>query len=196
MIPCGKEAQEMVNDSAVHGRTGGFNLDDAIRKVPDFPKPGILFYDITSILANPDAFRYCIDSMLELYGETEFDGGDCIESRGFVFAAPFCYQRALPLLLVRKKGKLPGKTISCSYELEYGSAVLEMHVEDIKPGARFLIVDDLIATGGTINATCDMIKRCGAVPVRAFSVVGLPFLNYEKKVKDVGIDTLIEYFGE
>jgi len=91
---------------------------------------------------------------------------------------------------------LPGKTISCSYELEYGSAVLEMHVEDIKPGARFLIVDDLIATGGTINATCDMIKRCGAVPVRAFSVVGLPFLNYEEKVKDVGIDTLIEYFGE
>ncbi|MEJ5184567.1 MAG: adenine phosphoribosyltransferase, partial [Rectinemataceae bacterium] len=116
--------------------------------------------------------------------------------RGFIFAAPFCYKRGLPLLLVRKKGKLPGKTISCSYELEYGSAVLEMHVEDIKPGARFLIVDDLIATGGTINATIDMLQRSGAVPVRAFSVVGLPFLNYEEKIKGIGVDTLIEYFGE
>ncbi len=174
----------------------GFNLDDAIRKVPGFPKPGILFYDITSILANPDAFSYCIDSMLKLYKDLEIDAVAAIESRGFIFAAPFCYKRGLPLLLVRKKGKLPGKTISCSYELEYGSAVLEMHVEDIKPGARFLIVDDLIATGGTINATIDMLQRSGAVPVRAFSVVGLPFLNYEEKIKGIGVDTLIEYFGE
>lgn len=186
----------MANDSAVHNEVTGFNLDDAIRKVPDFPKPGILFYDITSVLANVDAFQYCVNSMLKLYKDTEFDAVAAIESRGFIFAAPFCYKRNLPLLLVRKKGKLPGKTISCSYELEYGSAMLEMHLEDIKPGARFLIIDDLIATGGTINATCDMIQRCGAIPVRAFSVIGLPFLNYEKKVKDIGIDTLIEYFGE
>ncbi len=186
----------MATTRVVLDENQGFNLDDAIRKVPDFPKPGILFYDITSVLANSDAFQYCIDSMLKLYKDVEFDAVAAIESRGFVFAAPFCYKRNLPLLLVRKKGKLPGKTISCSYELEYGSAVLEMHVEDIQTGARFLIVDDLIATGGTINATCDMIKRCGAIPVRAFSVVGLPFLNYEAKVKDIGIDTLIEYFGE
>lgn len=186
----------MANGSYVRGDYQKFNLDDAIRKIPDFPKPGILFYDITSILANPKAFQYCIDSMLELYGETEFDAVAAIESRGFVFAAPFCYRRNIPLLLVRKKGKLPGKTISCSYELEYGTAVLEMHIEDIKAGDRFLIIDDLIATGGTINATCEMIKRCGAVPVRAFSVIGLPSLNYEEKVIDVGIDTLIEYFGE
>jgi adenine phosphoribosyltransferase len=186
----------MANDSAIHEEDEGFNLDDAIRKVPDFPKPGILFYDITSILANPDAFQYCVDSMLKLYKDMEIDAVAAIESRGFVFAAPFCYKRGIPLLLVRKKGKLPGKTISCSYELEYGSAILEIHVEDIQPGARFLIVDDLIATGGTINATCDMITRSGAVPVRAFSVVGLPFLNYGEKIKDIGVDTLIEYFGE
>ncbi len=176
--------------------TEGFNLDDAIRKVQDFPKPGILFYDITSVLANPPAFNYCIESMLKLYRHENIDAVAAIESRGFVFAAPFCQKLGLPLLLVRKKGKLPGKTISQSYDLEYGSAELEMHIDDIKPGMRFLIVDDLIATGGTINATCSMIKRCGAVPVRAFSVIGLPFLNYQQTIQDVSVDTLIEYFGE
>jgi len=186
----------MANGSDFRGDYQEFNLDDAIRKIPDFPKPGILFYDITSILANPRAFKYCIDSMFKLYGDTEFDAAAAIESRGFVFAAPFCYERNIPLLLVRKKGKLPGRTISCAYELEYGTAVLEMHIEDIKPKARFLVIDDLIATGGTINATCEMIKRGGAVPVRAFSVIGLPSLKYQEKVTDVGIDTLIEYSGE
>jgi adenine phosphoribosyltransferase len=174
----------------------GFNLDDAIRKVPDFPKPGVLFYDITSILANPDAFAYCVDSMLKLYRNEHIDAVAAIESRGFIFAAPFCYKLGIPLLLVRKKGKLPGKTISQSYELEYGSAELEMHSEDIKAGARFLIVDDLIATGGTINATCQMLHSCGAIPVRVFSVIGLPYLNYQKTIPDLHVDTLIEYFGE
>jgi adenine phosphoribosyltransferase len=174
----------------------GFNLDDAIRKIPNFPKPGILFYDITSVLANPDAFAYCIDSMLKLYRSEKIDAVAAIESRGFIFAAPFCFKMGLPLLLVRKKGKLPGATVSQSYDLEYGSATLEMHVEDIRAGSRFLIVDDLIATGGTINATCDMIRMCGAEPVRAFSVIGLPFLNYRGTIKNLPIDTLIEYFGE
>ncbi len=174
----------------------GFNLDDAIRKVPDFPKPGILFYDITSILANPSAFSYCIDSMVKLYKDEEIDAVAAIESRGFVFAAPFCHRLGLPLLLVRKKGKLPGKTVEQSYDLEYGTATLQMHVDDIVPGSRFLIVDDLIATGGTINATKAMIESRQAKAVRAFSVVGLPFLNYRGTVRDLEIDTLIEYFGE
>lgn len=174
----------------------GFNLDDAIRKIPNFPKPGILFYDITSVLANPDAFSYCINSMLKLYRNEKIDAVAAIESRGFVFAAPFCHRLGLPLLLVRKQGKLPGKTISESYELEYGSATLEMHSDDVKPGTRFLIVDDLIATGGTINATSAMLRKCKAEPVRAFSVIGLPFLNYRETVRDLPIDTLIEYFGE
>lgn len=182
--------------STMIDETEGFNLDDAIRKVPDFPKPGILFYDITSVLANPDAFSYCIDSMLKLYKNEAIDAVAAIESRGFIFAAPFCHKLGLPLLLVRKKGKLPGRTIERSYSLEYGTATLEMHIDDIKPGSKFLIVDDLIATGGTINATCEMIRSCGAEPVRAFSVVGLPFLNYRETVTDLPIDTLIEYFGE
>ncbi|MDD3982029.1 MAG: adenine phosphoribosyltransferase [Spirochaetales bacterium] len=174
----------------------GFNLDDAIRKVPNFPVPGILFYDITSVLANPDAFAYCLRSMFKLYKDETIDAVAAIESRGFIFAAPFCHKLSLPLVLVRKKGKLPGKTVSQSYDLEYGSATLEMHEADIVPGKRYLIVDDLIATGGTVNATAQMLRRCKAQPVRAFSVIGLPFLNYHKALGDLPIDTLIEYFGE
>jgi adenine phosphoribosyltransferase len=182
--------------SKIYQEDEGFNLDDAIRKVPDFPKPGILFYDITSVLADPDAFSYCIDAMLRLYRGEAIDAVAAIESRGFIFAAPFCYKLGLPLLLVRKKGKLPGRTVEQSYDLEYGSATLEMHADDIVPGSRFLIVDDLIATGGTINATRAMIETRGAKAIRAFSVVGLPFLNFRETIKDLPIDTLIEYFGE
>jgi len=174
----------------------GFNLDDAIRKVPDFPVPGIVFYDITSVLTNPDAFEYCVNSMLKLYKNEKIDAVAAIEARGFIFAAPFCHKLSLPLLLVRKKGKLPGTTVSQSYDLEYGSATLEMHKDDIRPGSRFLIVDDLIATGGTVDATAKILKSCSAEPVRAFSVIGLPFLHYQKTLGDLPIDTLIEYFGE
>ena len=102
--------------------TEGFNLDDAIRKVPDFPKKGILFYDITSVLTNPDAFRFCVDSMVKLYKAEGLDAVAAIESRGFLFAAPLCDRLGLPLILVRKKGKLPGKTRAKKYELEYGQA--------------------------------------------------------------------------
>jgi len=182
--------------STIYREDDGFNLDDAIRKVPDFPKPGILFYDITSVLANPDAFSYCIQAMLRLYRNESIDAVAAIESRGFVFAAPFCDRLGLPLLLVRKKGKLPGRTIERSYELEYGTATLEMHVDDIVTGSRFLIVDDLIATGGTINATRAMIESQGAKAIRAFSVIGLPFLHFRETTGDLPIDTLIEYYGE
>ncbi|MDA8424740.1 MAG: adenine phosphoribosyltransferase [Treponema sp.] len=174
----------------------GFNLDDAIRKVPGFPKEGILFYDITSVLANPDAFRYCIDSMVRLYKGSGLDAVAAIESRGFVFAAPFCDRLGLPLLLVRKKGKLPGRTISASYELEYGRAEIEMHVDDIPSGGKVLIVDDLIATGGTVKATIELLRRGGAEAVGVFSVVGLPYLEYDKALGDLPVRTLIEYFGE
>lgn len=174
----------------------GFNLDDAIRKVPDFPKPGILFYDITSILANPDAFRHCLDSMVKLYRDERLDAIAAIESRGFIFAAPLCDRLGLPLLLVRKKGKLPGKTIGRRYELEYGAAEIEMHVDDIPVGGRVLIVDDLIATGGTIRAAADLLMDGGAEPIGAFAVVGLPFLDYRSALGDLPIRTLIEYFGE
>ena len=173
-----------------------FNLDDAIRKVPGFPKPGILFYDITSVLASPEAFKYCIDAMVELYKGQELDAVAAVESRGFLFAAPFAERLGLPILLVRKKGKLPGKTRSMKYTLEYGEAEIEMHETDIPAGGRVLIVDDLIATGGTLRATADLLKQGGAVPVGVFGVIGLPFLNYSDVLSDLDVRVLIEYFGE
>jgi adenine phosphoribosyltransferase len=176
--------------------TEGFNLDDAIRKVPDFPKKGILFYDITSVLTNPDAFRYCLDSMVRLYRGDGLDAVAAIESRGFLFAAPLCDRLGLPLVLVRKKGKLPGKTLSKKYELEYGEAEIEMHVSDIPRGGRVLIVDDLIATGGTVKAVAELLVEGGATPAGVFAVVGLPFLQYEECLEGLRVRTLIEYFAE
>jgi adenine phosphoribosyltransferase len=173
-----------------------FNLDDAIRKVPDFPKKGILFYDITSVLTNPDAFRFCLDSMVKLYKGEKLDAVAAIESRGFLFAAPLCDRLGLPLILIRKKGKLPGKTRSKKYALEYGEAEVEMHESDIPVGGRVLILDDLIATGGTVKAAADILVEGGAKPVGAFAVIGLPFLHYEETLGSLPVRTLIEYFGE
>jgi adenine phosphoribosyltransferase len=174
----------------------GFNLDDAIRKIPDFPKKGILFYDITSVLANPDAFRYCVDSMVKLYKGAGLNAVAAIESRGFVFAAPLCDRLGLPLILARKKGKLPGPTIGVKYALEYGEAEIEMHKEDIPRGGRVLIVDDLIATGGTVKAVADILAMGGAEAVGVFAVIGLPFLDYERLLGGLDLRTLVEYFGE
>lgn len=176
--------------------SAGFNLDDAIRKVPDFPKKGILFYDITSVLGSPRAFGYCLDSMVKLYQGAGIDAVAAIESRGFLFAAPLCDRLHIPLILVRKKGKLPGKTRSKKYKLEYGEAEIEIHEADIPSGGDILIVDDLIATGGTIKATAEILEEAGAKPVGAFGVIGLPFLEYEKTLAGLPVRTLIEYFGE
>ncbi len=173
-----------------------FSLDDAIRKVPDFPKPGILFYDITGILVNPEAFRYCIDRMIELYKDARIDAIAAIESRGFVFAAPFAERMGIPLILIRKKGKLPGKTFSCKYALEYGTAEIEVHQADVKPGERILVMDDLIATGGTLNAAKSVLEQGGATVTGFFGVVGLPFLNYSKVLGDTPVQTLVEYDSE
>ncbi len=172
------------------------NLDSAIRKVPDFPKPGILFYDVTSIFTNPEAFGYVVDSMVDLYKGEKIDGVISIESRGFLLGACFSYKMKLPLVLARKKGKLPGKTISQSYLLEYGSATLEIHEADLVPGKRWLIIDDLIATGGTLEAVAGMIESVGAHVAGIFGVIGLPFLNYDAKIGRYNPKTLINYHSE
>lgn len=173
-----------------------FDLDAAIRKVPDFPKEGILFYDITSVLANPPAFRYCLDRMDALLKDGPIDCVAAIESRGFIFAAPFAAKHGLPLVLIRKKGKLPGKTLSRSYELEYGSAEIEVQGEDIPDGARVLIVDDLIATGGTLRASIELVRAAGGEVSGIFGVIGLPFLKYREALGGVPVTTLIEYDTE
>jgi adenine phosphoribosyltransferase len=154
-------------------------LDKNIRRIPDFPKPGILFYDITSVLVNPEAFKYVIDQMVELYKNKKIDAVAGVESRGFIFAAPFAEKLGIHLILIRKKGKLPGDTYECSYSLEYGTATVEVHKEDIKKGQNILVVDDLIATGGTLAAAKNLIEQGGAEVTDFFGVIGLPFLNYQ-----------------
>jgi adenine phosphoribosyltransferase len=172
------------------------NLDDYIRKVPDFPRKGILFYDITSILASPKAFSFCIEAMADIYKDKNMDAVAAIEARGFVFAAPFAVRMGIPLVLLRKKGKLPGVTLSKKYDLEYAQAEIEIHKEDVPVGKRVLLLDDLIATGGTLNAARELLRAGGAIVPEIFGVVGLPFLNYGKVLDPTPVTTLITYQGE
>ena len=171
-------------------------LDKAVRRVPDFPKPGILFYDITGVLVNPEALRFCIDKMIELYKDAKIDAVAGVESRGFIFAAPLAQALGIPLVLIRKKGKLPGDTYECSYALEYGTATVEVHKSDVKAGQKFLVVDDLIATGGTLAATRNLIEQGGGEVTDFFGVIGLPALNYDKVLAPCKVTTLINYDGE
>ena len=171
-------------------------LDDVIRKVPGFPKPGVLFYDITGILMHPEAFSYCIDRMVELYADSDIDAVAAIEARGFLFAAPFAERVGKPLILVRKKGKLPGETITKSFELEYGTDEIQIHRRDVGRDDNVLLVDDLIATGGTIRAAAEMIAEAGGRVRDIFAVIGLPFLDYQEDLADYRVTTLIEYHAE
>jgi len=172
------------------------NLDDIIRKVPDFPKPGVLFYDVTSIFTNPEALKFVLDQMDDIYKDKDVDGVIAIESRGFLLGSAFALKRSLPLVLARKKGKLPGETVQQSYSLEYGDATLEIHKADLIAGKKWLIVDDLIATGGTLKAVAQMVERQGAEVAGIFSIIGLPFLNYLEKINKYNPVTLIDYQEE
>ena len=171
-------------------------LDKVVGRVPDFPKHGVLFYDITGVLRHPDAFKYCIDRMVEIYKDKKIDAVAGIESRGFIFAAPFAERVGVPLILIRKKGKLPGKTYNCKYSLEYAQAEIEVHVTDIQKGQNILLVDDLIATGGTLRAANNLIEQGGAKVTDVFGVIGLPFLGYEKVLDPIKATTLINYNSE
>ena len=171
-------------------------LDKSIRRVPDFPKPGILFYDIPSVFVNPEAFKYCIDKMVEIYKDSEIEAIAGVDSRGFLFAAPLAEKLGIPMVLIRKKGKLPGDTYSCKYALEYGTAEVEVHKADVEKGKKYLVVDDLIATGGTLVAARNLIEQGGGKVTDFFGVIGLPELNYEKVLAPSKITTLINYSGK
>jgi adenine phosphoribosyltransferase len=172
------------------------NLDDYIRKVPDFPKKGILFYDITSILASPTAFKYCIDKMTEIYKDKNIEAVAVIEARGFLFASAFAYNMNIPIIPIRKKGKLPGITLSKKYILEYAQSEIEVHSADVPKGKRVLLTDDLIATGGTLEAARSILIEGGALVPEIFGVVGLPFLKYKDILDPTPITTLIDYHHE
>lgn len=173
-----------------------YNLDDAIRKVEGFPKEGIVFYDITSILSNPVAFSYCIAQMEKLYKDKSIDGIVAVEARGFLFAAPLAEKLAIPLILARKKGKLPGQVIEKSFALEYGEDVIQIQKNDIKTGENLLLIDDLVATGGTLKAAAEIIEESGASVVEICCIIGLPFLNNFEPLNKYKLTTLINYQSE
>ncbi|MFW5800404.1 MAG: adenine phosphoribosyltransferase [Spirochaeta sp.] len=172
------------------------DLDQIIRKIPDFPKPGILFYDITSVLTDPTAFAYCINEAKTWINTLKPDAIAAIDARGFLFAAPVAKDLALPLVMVRKKGKLPGKVYSEDFALEYGTDTVEVHVDDVPRNARVVIVDDLIATGGTLAASARLFHKGGAELAGIFGVIGLPFLGFNAKLDGMPVKTLIDYHSE
>ncbi len=164
-----------------------------IRTVPDFPKAGIQFKDITTLLQNGPAFKYIIDGWKDRYADKKIDAIVGADARGFIFAGALAYALGLPLALVRKKGKLPHTTISESYELEYGTDTLEMHIDALNKGDRVILVDDLLATGGTMSAAVKLIEKLGAEVVEITCVVELPLLKGREKLAGYPIHTLVEY---
>jgi adenine phosphoribosyltransferase len=164
-----------------------------IREIPDFPKPGILFYDITTLLKDPVAYRAAIDAMLAPYAGMAIDVVVGMESRGFIFSASMAYQLGAGLVPVRKLGKLPAETISIEYALEYGSNTLEVHRDAIQPGQKVLIVDDLLATGGTVNGTVELVQRLkGEIAGLAF-LVELGFLKGRDRLAGHTVSSVITY---
>lgn len=171
-------------------------IEDYVRSIPDFPEPGIIFRDVTSVLQDPDGLKLAIDSMLKLLEGLDFDVIVGAESRGFIFGAPLAYQLHKPFVLVRKKGKLPCDTIEKSYDLEYGSATIEMHRDSILPGQKVVVVDDLIATGGTIEATTALIEELGGEVVKLIFLMELAGLKGRERLSKYDIGTVITYEGK
>ena len=169
------------------------DLRALIREVPDFPKPGIRFYDITTLLKEPDAFRAVIDAMAGQVDETKVDIVVGMESRGFIFSAPLAYKLNAGFVPVRKLGKLPAETIEVEYELEYGTATLEVHSDAIGKGQRVLIVDDLLATGGTVMGTIELVRRLGGEIAGLSFMVELSALKGRDKLDEFDIHALLTY---
>jgi adenine phosphoribosyltransferase len=168
-------------------------LRSKIREIPDFPKPGILFYDITTLLKDPAAFRESIELMMEPFKDDKVDIVVGMESRGFIFSAPMAYEMGAGLVPVRKLGKLPAETLSVEYALEYGSNTLEIHRDAVQPGQRVLIVDDLLATGGTVQGTIELIERLKGVVVGLAFLVELEFLNGRERLGGRRVASVIRY---
>src|SRR5947207_13511673 len=169
------------------------DLRAKIREIPDFPKPGILFYDITTLLKDPASFREAIDLMLEPYKDERVDIVVGMESRGFIFSAPLAYLLKAGLVPVRKLGKLPAETITVEYALEYGSNTLEIHRDSIPAGQRVLIVDDLLATGGTVRGTIELVDRLKVVVVGVAVLVELDFLKGRERLEGRRVTTVVTY---
>ncbi|GJD95541.1 adenine phosphoribosyltransferase [Methylobacterium iners] len=172
-------------------------LKETIRSIPDYPKPGIIFRDITTLLSDPRAFRRAVDALVHPYAGGRIDQVAGIEARGFILGGAVAHQLSSGFVPIRKKGKLPHKTVSIAYALEYGTDEMEIHVDAIKPGDRVLLVDDLIATGGTACAAVNLLRQIGAEVVAACFVIDLPEIGGAEKLRalDVPVRTLMEFEG-
>ena len=171
-------------------------LEEYVRTIPDFPEKGIMFRDITTVLMDPDGFQLAIDSLQNALKGVDFDVIAGTESRGFIFGTPLAYNLHKPFALIRKKGKLPAETVSMTYDLEYGSATIEMHKDSIKPGQKVVLVDDLIATGGTIEAAAKLVEKLGGEVVKMLFVMELEGLKGRERLSQYDIYSAIKYPGK
>ncbi len=169
------------------------HLADLIRNIPDFPVPGIQFKDITPLLQNGEALKQAIDALASRYEGRALDAVVGIESRGFIFSAPLAYRLGIGLIPIRKPGKLPWETFAVEYELEYGSNKLEMHRDALRPGARVIVVDDVLATGGTVAAACQLVEMAGAVVEEAAFLIELTFLHGRERLAKYPVFSMIQY---
>ncbi|QWW66653.1 adenine phosphoribosyltransferase [Rhizobium sp. WYJ-E13] len=172
-------------------------LAKSIRSIPDYPKPGIIFRDITTLLGNPRAFRRAVDELVQPYAGLKVDKIAGMEARGFILGGAVAHQLSSGFVPIRKKGKLPHETVRIAYSLEYGVDEMEMHRDAVQPGEKVILVDDLIATGGTAVGATQLLRQIGAEVVGACFVIDLPDLGGRKKLKDLGVDvhTLVEFAG-
>ncbi|MBM3701880.1 MAG: adenine phosphoribosyltransferase [Actinobacteria bacterium] len=172
------------------------DLKQKIRNIPDFPKKGVVFRDITTLLGDAEAFKYSVDRMVEYCKGKKIDAILCPEARGFIFGSVMAYKLGVGLIPVRKPGKLPYKTCQASYDLEYGKNILQMHTDAIKKGDKILIIDDLVATGGTAKAEAELVEKMGGEVVGFCFLIELEFLNPRKILKNYDIFSLIKYESE
>ena len=171
-------------------------LEEYVRSIPDFPEPGVIFRDVTSILQDADGLKLAVDSLQDLLEGVDFDVIVGTESRGFIFGVPVAYNLHKPFVPVRKKGKLPCETVEVSYDLEYGSATIEMHKDAIRPGQKVVLVDDLIATGGTIEACAKMVESLGGEVVKIIFVMELAGLHGRERLSEYDVASVIRYEGK
>ena len=171
-------------------------VEDYVVSIPDFPEPGIIFRDVTSVIQDAEGLQLAIDEMQKLLEGIEFDVIAGAESRGFIFGMPIAYNMKKPFVLIRKKGKLPRETVEMSYDLEYGSATIEMHKDSIQPGQKVVIVDDLIATGGTIEAAAKLVEQLGGEVVKIIFLMELAGLEGRKKLEKYDVESVVCYEGK
>lgn len=171
-------------------------VEDYVRSIPDFPEEGIIFRDITSVIQDPDGLKLAVDGIQDLIGDIDYDVVVGPESRGFIFGVPVAYNNHKSFVPVRKKGKLPCETVSMEYDLEYGTAVIEIHKDAIKPGQKVVIVDDLIATGGTTEAIIKLVEQLGGEVVKVVFLIELEGLKGRDKLKGYDVDAVVKYEGK